>query len=124
MKRQVGDGVTDAAAALTREIGDLGRAARPGDRPEDRPEAGARPSISSALWDIDTLSAYLQVPVNSLYKMTGASAKSRIPHLRIGGRLRFRQADVDAWLSTLTSSNTDALARMRQRARKVTHGAD
>ena len=110
------------ASRLIGDSGETPRAARPGDRPEDRPEGRQRPSLGSALWDIDAVSAYLQVPVSSIYKMTSPRAAIRIPHIRIGGRLRFRQADVDEWLTALTSSNTDALTKLRQKARTVTHG--
>ena len=70
------------------------RAARPEDRPGDR--AGAHRRIAGgSLWDIADVSAYLQVPVSSIYKMTARKAPVRIPHIRIGGTLRFRRSDVD-----------------------------
>jgi excisionase family DNA binding protein len=97
------------------------RAARPGARPEDRP--GANPGgDGGALWDIADVSAYLQIPVSSVYKMTARKARVRIPHIRIGGSLRFRHADIDQWLSLLTTSNIEALQKVRQKALKVTHG--
>ena len=111
----------------TRFIGEIGttpRAARPGDRTDDRPGASRRPNVGPALWDIEAVSEYLRVPVSSIYKMTGPSARHRIPHMRIGGRLRFRQTDIDRWLAALTSSDTDALERVRHKARKATHGHD
>jgi len=99
------------------------RAARPGDRPADR--TGADPGAGgSPLWDITDVSAYLLVPVSSIYKMTARKASIRIPHIRIGGKLRFRQVDVDRWLTLLTTSNIEALAKMRQKASQVNHGHD
>jgi hypothetical protein len=56
--------------------------------------------------------------------MTARRSAVRIPCIRIGGRLRFRQADIDTWLSALTSSNLDALAKVRQKAHQVTRGND
>src|SRR5206468_9213635 len=99
------------------------RAARPGDRPEDRTGADRRAGRGS-LWDIADVSAYLQVPVSSIYKMTARKAVVRIPHIRIGGKLRFRQSDVDQWLTLLTTSNIEALSKMRQKVSRVPHGHD
>jgi excisionase family DNA binding protein len=99
------------------------RAARPGDRPEDRTGADPRAG-NGALWDVAAVSAYLQIPVSSIYKMTARKAAVRIPHIRIGGALRFRQSDVDHWLTLLTTSNIEALSKMRQKLSKVTHGHD
>lgn len=100
---------------------DLGRPARPGDRPGDRPDSIAP---ADGLWDITDVGAYLRVPVSSIYKMTARKAAVRIPHIRIGGSLRFRRADIDLWLTLLTSSNIEALSKMRQKAKKVTDGHD
>lgn len=102
---------------------DLTRAARPGDRPGDRTGANQRIGGGS-LWDIADVSEYLQIPVSSIYKMTARKAPVRIPHIRIGGKLRFRQADVDQWLTLLTTSNIEALSKMRQKVSKVNHGND
>jgi excisionase family DNA binding protein len=62
------------------------------------------------------------VPVSAIYKMTARKAAVRIPYVRIGGKLRFRRSDVERWLSLLTVSNLDTLARVRQAVSKVTHG--
>ena len=90
------------------------RAARPGHRPGDRTGATRRLGGGS-LWDIADVSEYLQIPVSSIYKMTARKAPVRIPHIRIGGKLRFRQSDVDQWLTLLTTSNNEALSKMRQK---------
>ena len=99
------------------------RTARTGDRPEDRTGANPRAGNGS-LWDIADVSAYLQIPVSSIYKMTARKAAVRIPHIRIGGTLRFRQSDVDRWLTLLTTSNIEALSKMRQKVSQVTHAHD
>ena len=101
---------------------DAPRAARPGDRPGDR--TGVTRRLAGSLWDIADVSAYLQVPVSSIYKMTARKAPVRIPHIRIGGKLRFRQPDLDQWLTLLTTSNIEALAKMRQKVSKANHGDD
>ena len=100
---------------------DSERVARPADRPGDRPEPIAPPD---GLWDVTDVGAYLRVPVSSIYKMTARKAAVRIPHIRIGGSLRFRRADIDRWLTLLTTSNIEALTRMRQKGTKATHGHD
>jgi hypothetical protein len=54
--------------------------------------------------------------------MTARKAAVRIPHIRIGGKLRFRQSDVDQWLRLLTTSNMEALSQMRQKVLQVGDG--
>ena len=110
-------------SGLLEERREAPRAARPGDRPGDRTGTTWRLADGS-LWDIADVSAYLQVPVSSIYKMTARKAPVRIPHIRIGGKLRFRQSDVDQWLTLLTTSNIEALTKMRQKVTQVNHGDD
>ena len=110
-------------SGLIEESRETPQAARSGDRPEDRTGSDPRGHPGS-LWDITDVSAYLQVPVSSIYKMTARKAVVRIPHIRIGGKLRFRQSDVDQWLTLLTTSNMEALSKMRQKVSKVRHGHD
>lgn len=52
------------------------------------------------LWSVEDVSAYLVVPVATLYKWrcTGHGPQS----LRVGRYLRYRQADVVNWLDSLT----------------------
>jgi len=56
--------------------------------------------------------------------MTARKASVRIPHIRIGGKLRFRRSTIDEWLSLLTVSNLDTLTKVRSALRKGTHGHD
>jgi excisionase family DNA binding protein len=69
-----------------------------------------------ALWGIEDVAAYLGVPVGSIYKMTAETARLRIPHLKIGGRLRFRKADIDRWLDLLLVSNLETMTKAKRRA--------
>ena len=96
-------------------------AVRPGDRPEERPAIPIEPQPDS-LWDVAGVAAYLQVPASAIYKMTARKAAVRIPHIRLGGKLRFRRSDIDRWLTLLTNSNLEALARVRRKAEQVAHG--
>jgi excisionase family DNA binding protein len=101
---------------------DSGRAARADVRPAFRTEAPR--DAKEHLWAIAEVSDYLQISVSSLYKMTARKASVRIPHIRIGGKLRFRKADIDQWLTLLTVSNLDTLIKMRGALAKRTHGYD
>ncbi|HLG56866.1 MAG TPA: helix-turn-helix domain-containing protein [Vicinamibacterales bacterium] len=112
---------TDAPANPAAER-DPDRAAQAALRPALRPEAG--PDQGDHLWAIAEVSDYLQISVSSLYKMTARKAAVRIPHIRIGGKLRFRRSDIDQWLTLLTVSNLDTLTKMRTALAKRTHGHD
>jgi excisionase family DNA binding protein len=79
---------------------------------------------SDGLWDIHDVAGYLQLSVHAIYKMTARLAAVRIPHIRIGHKLRFRRSDVDRWLTLLTVSNLEILSKMREKVSKVTHGHD
>lgn len=123
MRGEVGDTLMRNRSGLIGRTGETPRAARPGDQPEHRTASDPR-ADRSALWDITDVSAYLQVPVSSVYKMTARKAAVRIPHIRIGSKLRFRPSDVDRWLTLLTTSNIEALSKMRQKVSEVTHADD
>jgi excisionase family DNA binding protein len=73
---------------------------------------------------VGDVAAYLNLPKGAIYKMTARRAAVPIPHIHIGGLLRFRRADLDRWLTLLTVSNLDVLTRAQRRALKVTHGHD
>lgn len=69
------------------------------------------------LWGIAEVATYLGVPASSIYKLTSRRARLRIPHLKLGGRLRFRKADVDEWLELWKVSHTDTLKRAERLGR-------
>ncbi len=102
---------------FSNETSNRTRAARPGDRPAQRPGVDA-----DTLWDVAEVAAYLKVSTNAVYRMTARRASIPIPHVRLGRKVRFRRADVDRWLTLLTVSNLDLLARMRLQVQQVTHG--
>lgn len=72
--------------------------------------------VVEGLWDVAEVAAYLGLPSSSIYRMTCRTAAVRIPHTRIGGRLRFRKSDIDRWLESLTFNNADVLMKARLRA--------
>lgn len=118
---EVGDKTMRNEPDLIEGNRDLGRVARPGDRPGDRPDPSAPPN---GLWNVADVGRYLRISASSIYKMTARHAAVRVPHIRIGGKLRFRQSDVDQWLTLLTISNMETLTRMRGHLPKGTHGHD
>jgi excisionase family DNA binding protein len=69
-----------------------------------------------ALWGVKDVAAYLRVPVGSVYKMTAKSARTTIPHVKLGNLLRFRKADIDRWLDLLAVSNLETLEKAKQAA--------
>lgn len=91
------------------------RASRSEVRPGEKP-------VPEALWSVQDAGAYLDLSVSAVYKMTARRARVPIPHIRIGGKLRFRRTEIDRWLGLLTVSNLDVLERVRSRAKRVAHG--
>ena len=119
---EVGGRAARDSGRITKEMPRKQRAARPVVRPGDEPAQHS--GQDGGLWSIKEVSSYLQVPVSSIYKMTARGSATPIPHIRIGGRLRFRRDDIDRWVSLQATSNLQALERIRQKALKVTHGHD
>jgi len=70
------------------------------------------------LWKITHVAEYLDVPLSSVYKMTGPKSALRIPHVRIRGKVRFRKNDIDQWLELLKVSSNDVLAKINARLLK------
>lgn len=68
------------------------------------------------LWTVAEAAEYLRIPVSSVYKMTSGKSKTPIPHIKLGGRVRFRQRDIDAWLDLWAVEPTTALATAKARA--------
>jgi excisionase family DNA binding protein len=120
---RVGDHERVDEPAVGGDFAESPRAARPAERPGLRPR-DEPPPTGGSLWGIAEVSAYLRVPRSAIYKMTARTAIVRIPHIRLGRRLRFRSQDIDAWLSRLATSQPDALQRIRRKALKVTYGHD
>ena len=73
------------------------------------------------LWVIEDVAQYLGIPRSSVYKMTSARSKNPIPHLKIGGLLRFRKPEIDQWLDLWAVSSLPRLTRAARHARR-THG--
>jgi hypothetical protein len=107
------DGVAPEAGTTPSPRTPSRRPARRSPPQEPRPDHDGAGS-GNAVWTIRQAAAYLSVPVNSLYKMTGPKARLRVPHIRIAGRLRFRKIDLDRWLDVLSVSNLEVLVKARR----------
>jgi excisionase family DNA binding protein len=55
------------------------------------------------LRSISELSAWLNVPIKTIYKWT-SDHNSGLPYYKIGKRLRFRFSDVESWLQKYKGS--------------------
>jgi len=64
------------------------------------------------LWKISEVAQYMGMPRSSVYKMTGPKSALRIPHIKIGGKVRFRKADIDQWLDHHMVTKNDLLASL------------
>jgi excisionase family DNA binding protein len=71
------------------------------------------------LWSIEDVAAYLKISEMSVYKMTRRGAPNPIPHVKLGGLLRFRRRDIDRWLDLLAVGNLDLLDRTRRAASRA-----
>ena len=61
------------------------------------PESAGDPPPAPSPWmNAKTAAAYLDWPVQRLYKLT---AQAQIPHYKQEGRLLFHRAELDAWLA-------------------------
>ena len=77
------------------------------------------PSTEDRLWGIEDAADYLGVPVSAVYKMTSQRSRSPIPHVKLGGRLRFRKADLDRWLDLLSVGSLETLSKVKTAARRA-----
>jgi excisionase family DNA binding protein len=49
-----------------------------------------------SLWNIKEVSCFLNVKESYVYRLT---SENRIPHLKLGGHLRFSPEQIEKWLS-------------------------
>lgn len=61
--------------------------------------AGVGP-VKPAVWTKDEAAAYLNISTVTLLRLVRAG---EVPHTRVGRSLRFRKADLDAYLEAMTS---------------------
>lgn len=65
-----------------------------------------------ALIDIKRASEVLGIKIPTLYQwvhMKDSRGRSFIPHLKLGGRLRFRVSDLEAWIAKRKNPGRDSI---------------
>ena len=60
--------------------------------------------LNEELMTVDDVAQALQVPISWVYGRTRRRGKARIPNIKLGKYVRFRKADVEAWLEGLRES--------------------
>lgn len=56
------------------------------------------------LWDVKAVARYLKLTERTVYEKARRGA---LPALRVGGRWRFREADIEAWLDARAATGPD-----------------
>ncbi|MGP8154572.1 MAG: helix-turn-helix domain-containing protein [Smithella sp.] len=74
--------------------------------------------IDSGFWDIEDLSIYLKVKTKTIYAMV-----TDIPHYRIGKLIRFKKAEIDAWLENKRENVQDIKIQTREK-RKISDSSN
>lgn len=70
-------------------------------RPSNRPAQPEQLQLSfSRYLNIEQVADMLGVPKSFIYRRTARGHADPIPHYRIGGHLRFKLEDVEAWVET------------------------
>jgi excisionase family DNA binding protein len=76
------------------------------------PPAADTPS----LLNVEQAAAYLSLSPSTVYKL---SSRGELPHVKLGGRLRFRRGDLDAYIERHKAGRDEVLAHARSaRARE------
>lgn len=73
-----------------------GRAARPARDPEPERTARTGPNLMGPA----ELAAYLDVPIQTVYRWRARTPRDGPPGYRVGRHTRFRRDEVDQWLAT------------------------
>ena len=47
---------------------------------------------------VKEIAAYLRLNVQTVYRKVGEKGSDALPHVRIGGAIRFKKSDVDNWM--------------------------
>ena len=68
------------------------------------------------LWNVTDVARFLDVPISAVYKMT---SRNTIPYIKLGGRLRFRRADVERWLDVWSVSPLARLEAAKRQAERI-----
>lgn len=63
-------------------------------KPQESPDA-------ETLLTVQEVAALLKVPVSWVYERTRRCGNERLPHVKVGKYVRFRPAEIEAYLETL-----------------------
>jgi excisionase family DNA binding protein len=75
-------------------------------------------TMANSCWDIKDLSHYLKVKIKTLYAMV-----QEIPHYRFGKLIRFKKAEIDAWLES-KRGNVQDYKIQKKRKRNLSESAN
>ncbi len=64
------------------------------------------------IFTVEGLCQYLRAEPDWIYKRT---ARKEIPHIKVGGLLRFRKRDIDKWLETCKTPAVNPLSGLLKR---------
>jgi len=56
---------------------------------------------AGALLTVHDVAGFLRVPSSWVYERTRRRGRERLPHVKVGKYLRFRQSDLEAYVETL-----------------------
>lgn len=65
--------------------------------------------MHSELMTVAEVSALLRVPASWIYARTSGNGE-QLPFLKLGRHLRFRRAEIEAWLEKQSRNSTDLLS--------------
>lgn len=69
------------------------------------------------LWTIDELADHLTLSVKSIYNLRASGDASKLPPaVKIGGKLRWRPEDVDAWVQANSEATSNVVALSSRRS--------
>jgi len=71
-------------------------------------------TLDNGHWDINDLGHYLKIKVKTLYAMV-----QEIPHYRIGKLIRFKKAEIDAWMEGKRAKSQDINAYPKVKRKKA-----
>lgn len=71
------------------------------------------------LWNVTETAQYLAVPVSAVYKMTSRGATTPIPHIKLGGRLRFVPSAVEEFVALWSVAGLERQTRAVSRGKRV-----
>lgn len=60
--------------------------------------------MTDQILTLKEIAVYLKLAQKTAYKL---AAENKLPGFKVGGSWRFKQSDIDAWIETQKTTNTD-----------------